>query len=49
MSAQRAFRSLRGCAGSQKVQGGAGEANWTGLAVETAAASDMPDWKEMLN
>ncbi len=26
-----------------------GQAGYTGLGVETAAASDVPDWKEMLN
>ncbi len=31
------------------VPGSNGQAGYTGLLVETAAASDSPDWKEMLN
>jgi isopenicillin N synthase-like dioxygenase len=31
------------------VQGAAGQTGYTGLLVETAANSDHPDWKEMLN
>src|SRR3954468_7719803 len=29
--------------------GSNGQTGYTGLLVETAAASDVPDWKEMLN
>lgn len=32
-----------------KVPGSNGQAGYTGLLVETAASSDVPDWKEMLN
>lgn len=31
------------------VAGSNGQTGYTGLLVETAAASDLPDWKEMLN
>ena len=31
------------------VPGAHGQTGYTGLLVETAAASDVPDWKEMLN
>ena len=31
------------------VEGANGQTGYTGLLVETAAASDVPDWKEMLN
>ena len=31
------------------VPGSNGQAGYTGLLVETAASSDVPDWKEMLN
>jgi isopenicillin N synthase-like dioxygenase len=31
------------------AEGSNGQAGYTGLLVETAAASDQPDWKEMLN
>ncbi|MEM9564731.1 MAG: 2-oxoglutarate and iron-dependent oxygenase domain-containing protein [Actinomycetota bacterium] len=31
------------------VEGSNGQAGYTGLLVETAAISDTPDWKEMLN
>lgn len=31
------------------VEGSHGQAGYTGLLVETAASSDHPDWKEMLN
>ena len=31
------------------VAGASGQTGYTGLAVETAASSDVPDWKEMLN
>lgn len=31
------------------VAGSNGQAGYTGLLVETAASSDVPDWKEMLN
>src|SRR5665811_2226743 len=32
-----------------RVPGSNGQTGYTGLLVETAAASDQPDWKEMLN
>jgi isopenicillin N synthase-like dioxygenase len=32
-----------------KVPGANGQTGYTGLLVETAASSDKPDWKEMLN
>ena len=31
------------------VPGAHGQTGYTGLLVETAASSDLPDWKEMLN
>mgnify|MGYP001819578159 FL=1 len=31
------------------VVGAQGQTGYTGLLVETAASSDLPDWKEMLN
>ncbi|WP_040494612.1 isopenicillin N synthase family dioxygenase [Ilumatobacter nonamiensis] len=31
------------------VEGSSGQTGYTGLLVETAASSDKPDWKEMLN
>ena len=31
------------------VDGASGRTGYTGVAVETAASSDVPDWKEMLN
>ena len=31
------------------VDGANGQTGYTGLLVETAAVSDVPDWKEMLN
>lgn len=31
------------------VRGSSGQTGYTGLLVETAASSDKPDWKEMLN
>ena len=31
------------------VSGARGQTGYTGLLVETAASSDLPDWKEMLN
>jgi isopenicillin N synthase-like dioxygenase len=31
------------------VPGASGQTGYTGLLVETAASSDQPDWKEMLN
>src|SRR5690606_35498865 len=31
------------------VEGSHGQTGYTGLLVETAASSDLPDWKEMLN
>lgn len=35
--------------GKHRVDGSMGASGYTGLAVETAASSDTPDWKEMLN
>ena len=32
-----------------KAEGTNGQRGYTGLLVETAAISDVPDWKEMLN
>lgn len=32
-----------------RAEGASGQTGYTGLAVETAAVSDVPDWKEMLN
>ena len=31
------------------VAGSSGNMGYTGLLIETAAISDIPDWKEMLN
>ncbi|RLE24790.1 MAG: isopenicillin N synthase family oxygenase, partial [Actinobacteria bacterium] len=32
-----------------EISGANGQTGYTGLLVETAASSDKPDWKEMLN
>jgi isopenicillin N synthase-like dioxygenase len=46
----REFFSLDADTKSQFVAPGAhGQTGYTGLLVETAASSDLPDWKEMLN
>jgi isopenicillin N synthase-like dioxygenase len=46
----RAFFSLPADVKEQFVaHGSQGQTGYTGLLVETAASSDVPDWKEMLN
>jgi isopenicillin N synthase-like dioxygenase len=46
----REFFELETAAKQQFVAPGAnGQTGYTGLLVETAASSDVPDWKEMLN
>ena len=43
------FRQPRDVKERYVVEGSMGQTGYTGLLVETAAVSDVPDWKEMLN
>ena len=43
------FHLDRACKDRYVVPGSMGQTGYTGLLVETAAVSDTPDWKEMLN